>query len=306
MSAQADVVTDADLGIGPQADDLKEPPLGTGEPNATKDTGSKDDLASMTEEEIGVLPPEAQARVRNLMADYTRKTQTLAEQRREFEGKAAYLDLAEQVKDVFDQEGPEAAAAFLNETATELRGGRRESATDRGGQPPTADPLQQMAQTAYEMSISPEAAPNEQELARGFLTLLQINAGVARELQETKSAASSGLRVAAEREIDQTLTSLFAADYKGMENDFDAFSRRVLSTAQREGVTNIATAAKLAYHDALIQRAQGQARQRTADKGTLPDAEGGGGSIPPTVTAPATVEEAARRAVQRVRAKYRH
>ena len=259
------------------------------------------DLSTLTEAQIKALSPEVQKFVRNVQADYTRKTQGVAAERRALEGRAAYASLAEEVQQRLDEEGPEAAASFLREAADELAVDKRSARQDSATSGP--DILQQVAQGAMEILQSSDAAPNEQALARGMLTLLQVNAGLAEEVRSTKQEAQSGLRQFANQEIERTITTLHNGEYKALEADVSKFAETVLQTARREGLTNLTAAAKLAYADKQIEQARGQAQKRAGLKALLPDGDTTGGQGPSTQGDPKTVEEAFARAKARQSAR---
>ena len=310
MSAQTETVLDPGLEIGDDVPDedgaiVDDPGAAQPDPDAKPKEGAAD-LSALTEDQIKALPPDAQAVVRNLQADYTRKTQSLAEQRKALDNQTAYASLAQEVQQVMDEDGPAAAADYLREAANQIAGDTR-TAGDRptdqaAGQTPDAV-LQQVAQAAYEISTSPDAAPNEQALARGMMTLLQVNAALAQEVTQTKQSAESGLRQFANNEIRTTLSTLHEGNYKALEPDVSSFAKTVLQTARQEGITNLQSAAKLAYADKAIEQARTQSARREALKEGLPDADVGAGAPPNTQGPAKTVEEGFRRVMQRRKAQ---
>ena len=262
-------------------------------------------LESLTDEQIAQLPAASQKLARDLKADYTRKTQQLADDRRKLEEGGAYVDMAKEVERTFNEDGPAAARRLLTEMADQIAPA---AADGSQGSPPPAPQgqgqIQQMYNEALAILQSPDAAPNEQVLARQVMGQLQMMAQMAGVIDQMKTASDQTSRAFANTEIDTTLHSLHSsAEYQGIEGDFDRFADTVLQTAKREGIPNLKTAAKLAYADERVKRAETVAARRTQQKGQLPD-----GDVTPTAAPtyrePAkTTEECFARAKARMAAR---
>lgn len=306
-----DIGVDVGDGDPPPADPDKsegDPPPADGK---KQDKGKDDqiDLATLTPEQIAKLPPDLQQFVKGVQGDYTRKTQELAEKTRALEGRSTSLDVAEQIQETLDTQGPEAAADLLREAAQQLDG--KTGTQGRRGAPDGQDgdgggPLQQIWDEATAIVADPDATPHERKLGTLLQTVLQIQAQSAVEVREAKDSARSGLRQAANREIHQTLTTLYGSDeYKGMADTLEGFAEAVLTTAKREGLESLETAAKLAYHDQIVENARGTAKKRAQDLAEVPDALQARGKVSLGSGEAKDFGDAFRRAKATVAAKYR-
>lgn len=258
------------------------------------------DLANLTDEQLANLPPEAQQRVREFQADYTRKTTALAEERKQLEERLGYVSWADEVQRTLEERGPEAAATLLDEMRRELVPSQRPAVDTRQASPGQPDPFTQTYQGAVEVLQSPDSTPYERQLAQANVQLYEVMGSMAQRLDQMEQQSQSTLRQFANNEITQTITTLHGADYKALEPDIDRFADTVLRAAKREGITNLTTAAKLAYHDTLVERARTTAASRAAVKSRLPDGEQVGSPGVSSRGEPKTVEEALARAKARL------
>ncbi len=253
-------------------------------PGVDHDQDAPGPLEALTEEQIAALPPDAQKLARELRADYTKKTQKLAGDRKALDKRAAAVTWAEEVARMYDEEGPEAAAALLRAAADEWHpdsrgqgpgaGGQRTSRSAAGGGVSEQDQriLEIMGFTIEQvMEIEESGTPNERLLLRS-----QVRQAV-RQLETDDRSRKVGEQ-STRAELTQTLTSLHEGEYKGLAEDYDAFETAVLQAAMELQTTNLKAAAKHAFHEQLVERRVQAKLREERRKANLPDAEVSAGS----------------------------
>lgn len=246
-----------------------------GDPGVSPDPApgakNQDTPSPLSDSEIEkITDPAEKARAKAFQADYTRKTQEVAEQRKALEAERETYKWAADIDRIAREEGPAAAGKALAAVANELMGDTKPDATDRGANAqPTVQPGQQLDSAALNELY--ETGSDRERL------ILQVLAGVAanqqfllKELNSAKEVLQSTSQSQSKREIDAKLTGLHAT-YKQYEPDFGKYQAAVVNYAVEHGIESLEDAAKLVYHDQIVESARrGEVRRLKSD---LPNAD---------------------------------
>lgn len=287
MTAQPPDGTAADPGQTPV---VGSEPQGDAAPvvQAQQDAGafSFDRVSEITPEMIeSVQDPLARAAleaVRDIHGDYTRKTQTLSEQRRELESNASLQGWVKDLATALESD-PEQATAMLKSALTQLDGGQQQ----QGPPASTGDAIQTPVGSFTQAQLTEmweNADPTVQLLAHSVRQQQQV----IDEMRQSHAATTDTL---VSREIATNLAKLHEK-----YGDFD--EDPVLAEAQGMKNPDLDKAYRIVHFDTALQRGETSAVERMRQKReAAPPAAGGAGGTPQRKKA-ATAAEAIALSIQ--------
>lgn len=208
--------------------------------------------------------------VRDIHGDYTRKTQSLSEQRRELETNANLQGWTKDLVTAFSDD-PEQATAMLESALTQLRGGESRQPTPQAG---AGDSIQTPVGTFTQADLTEmweSADPTVKLLAHALRQQQQV----VDEMRQQSAATTDTL---VSREIDAKLKALHT-EYGDFDDDPVLAKGQALAKA--EGIQDpLGDAYRIVHFGTALQRGESTAMERMRQKREVGSPAAGSGGTP--------------------------